>query len=215
MGTYAEAIARIQEDLGNRTGTVTLARIQARFPIALRELESGKTLPKFLLQEDVALVLPIGDSSVTLPTGYIRWHTAPHFTVAGEDVPTFLRPKPYEDAYFANLTTEASGPEVFAIRKTTIDFINTADTTYNMIWSYYKHSSPLTDPNGTNEWLSDEGAGQDWLIGEVGWRVAMSLRDKEGASLFDNLRKTARASVLGEIIVSEDNDGPLIMGVNL
>jgi|SRR5882672_6621047 len=213
---FSDAVARVLEDLGNKGGTVIPARVKQRFQVAQRDLESGKSLPRFLIVEDAPLVLTVGTSSVALPTGFIRWETKPHFTPTNSDEPFFVEPKnDYQSAVEANASIESGGPSIFLIRQSTIEFIKTADRTYNLVWSYYKHADLLSSDGGTNAWLSDEGAGADWLIGETGWRMALSLRDPDGEKIFAQLRQSGRAATFGELIAQEESMGPLIMGANL
>jgi hypothetical protein len=216
--TLGDAIDRICEDLGNRGGsTVLRARTKERIYAAQRDLESGKTLPKFLVQEDATLTLLSGASSLALPTGFIRVETAPHFVPSGASSPVFLQQKlNYQEAVeAARSSTSTDLLTTFVIRKSTIDFINTAAQNYTFLWNYYKHADIPAADSDTNAWLSDTGAGADWLIGEAGWRMALSIRDKEALTVFTQLRQSGRAAVFGEIVAEEDSAGPFIMGADL
>lgn len=209
------AIAQIMRDLGNRTGTYISTLVLDKLIEAQVDLESGKTLPKFLLVEDAALVLSVGTFSTALPTGFIRWTTKPHYTPTGEDEPFFIEPKvDYESALKAQSQTSRTGPQVFVIRQSTINFITTADVTYNLVWSYYAHAQVLSS-NVENAWLGNQSGGAQWLIGEAGWRSAMVLRDADAITIFDRIRTSGRAACFGETIAAEDSMGPIIMGANL
>lgn len=206
------AVARIQDGLGFTTRQAN--KIVLRLQEAQRELEKGKTLPSFLLQEDQTLALLVGTSTVVKPAGFLRIDDSfkPYFIPTGEISPSFLSVKRnLTDALEANLDDEAASPQVMVVRNTVIDFINEADTNYTIVWQYYKSADLLTT-NIENAWLANA---PDWLIGEAGWRMAMDLRDKDAVVIFDNLRKTGRAAVFGEIVASEEASGPLIMGANL
>lgn len=206
------AVTRIQDGLGfaSRQSDKIVLRLQE----AQRELEKGKTLPKFLLQEDQTLALLTGDTTVALPTGFLRIDDSfkPYFIASGETSPSFLSVKRnFTDAFEANFSTDTSSPSVMTIRGSVVDFIQTADADYDVIWQYYK-SGVLLTADVENEWLA--GA-PEWLIGEAGWRMAMDARDKDAVVIFDNLRKTGRAAVFGEIVAAEESSGPLVMGANL
>lgn len=206
------AVVRIQDGLGfaTRQASIIILRLQE----AQRDLEKGKTLPKFLLQEDQPLTLVSGTHTIALPTGFLRMDddNPPHFTPTGESQPTFISMKrSYKEAVVANATTEPAAPVVGVIRNSVIDFIVNADMNYSLLWNYYKAASLLTT-NIENEWLANA---PEWLIGEAGWRMAMDARDKDAVSIFEALRKSGRAAVFGEIIASEEASGPLVMGANL
>lgn len=210
--TRTEAITRIQDGLGFAVRQE--AKIILRLKEAQRDLEKGKTLPKFLLQEDQTLTLLNNTSTVALPTGFLRIDddNPPHFFVAGEVKPTFISMKRnYRDALEANYSDEPSGPKVAVIRNSVIDFITTADADYTLTWNYYKAADVL-DSDAENAWLANAS---DWLIGEAGWRLAQDNRDKDAMALFQNLLTRGRAATFGEILAAEDSSGPLIMGANL
>lgn len=212
------AVARIQDGLGfaNRQTDKIILRLQE----AQRELEKGKTLPRFLLQESQVLVLNAGDYTVALPTGFLRMQdSAPlHFQVNSLATSSFLRvTTDYKLALEASTATadeDANGPgrpSIALLRATTINFLVQADQEYRFIWDYYK-AADILDSNIENAWLQNA---PEWLIGEAGWRMAMDVRDKDAVVVFDNLRKTGRAAIFGEIIAYEDSTGPLVMGANL
>lgn len=206
------AVTRIQDGLGfaSRQSDKIVLRLQE----AQRELEAGKTLPPFLLQEEQTLSLLTGTSTVATPSGFLRIDDAfkPYFIASGETAPTFLQVKRnFTDAFEANFDGESQGPKVMVVRKATIDFINNADVDYTVIWQYYK-AADLLVTDIENAWLLHA---PDWLIGEAGWRMAMDARDKDAVVIFDNLRKTGRAATFGEIVAGEEASGPLIMGANL
>lgn len=207
----AAAISRIQEGLGFavRQETVIISRLKE----AQRELERGKTLPKFLLQEDETLVLAIGDSTAPLPARFLRIDDSfvPYFISPDTDLPVYLRVVgSYTDARQANISDEAETPTVMVIREATIDFINPVSAVTTVFWQYYKAATVL-DADAENEWLEETQGAPEWLIGEAGYRMAKNLRDKDATADFDDMRKTARASCLAEIIADEEASGPVVM----
>jgi hypothetical protein len=177
---------------------------------AQRDLESGKTLPPFLIQQDATLLLTAGEHTVAIPEGFIREvdDELPHYVVNERIVPQFLQRKRYQDAVVANMRAERAGPKIYVVRRGVLDFINVADRSYTLIWSYYKKAVVL-DSNVENVWLRDAA---EWLIGESGWRIAQDLRDQAAAQIFDGIRTRGRAAVFGEIVAAEESAGPVAMG---
>jgi hypothetical protein len=213
--TRSEAVIRINDGLGFRPSGHSLEpKIILRLQEAQRDLEKGKTLPRFLIQENQTLTLLADTHSVLLPTGFIRESddNRLHFFNQSSDIAQYLKPKRYSDAVVSNLREQGPvGPSIYVIRNQTIDFITLADVDYVLSWDYYKADAVLqTDVE--NAWLREAS---EWLIGEAGYRMAKDLRDADGVQLFDGLRTQGRAAVFGDIIADEDSGGPLIMGVNL
>jgi hypothetical protein len=207
-----DAITRIQNGLGfaERQFDTIVLRLQE----AQRDLERGKTLPRFLLQEDQTFTVLAGEHSAPLPAGFLRVDddNPPHFTPNPVSGPQFVQLKrSYKDTFRANFSSIRSGPKVAVIRNTSIDFIAPSDADYTFTWSYYKAGLLLDSPI-ENEWLA--GA-PEWLIGEAGYRLAMDNRDKDAVSLFQALMTKGRAACLGDIIADEESVGPQYMGMGL
>ncbi len=217
------AIARINQGIGFRAaGNALEANIILMLQEAQRDLEKGKTLPRFLLQESQPLTLDAGTHTVALPTGFLRDsdENPIHFFPVTTTRPRYLTRYGYRVASEATdlvqendpaQTAESGAPERYAIRKATIDFIVNADQTYTLYWDYYKADAVL-DSNITNEWLENAS---EWLIGEAGWRLAMDLGNVDAVAKFDQMRKAGNRAVIGEEIASEISSGPLRMGANL
>jgi hypothetical protein len=196
---------------------------------AQRDLERGKTLPKFLLQENQTLTLLAGQHTITYPSGFIRENdeTRIRFFPPTSSVPRFLVRKMYIDAVQANIfsatdpdtTVEPVAPSVYVMRRSSIDFITVADQNYTLYWDYYKAADPLTS-NIENAWLVSDpttprlGA-PEWLIGEAGLRIARDLGNANAISIFSEMRQAGRAACFGEVIAEEDASGPVQMGANL
>lgn len=217
--TRTEAIARIHRGLGFRTGLDSVIIDALRE--AQRDLENGKTLPPFLLQESAVLNLLVGTNTVALPTRFIRVEVDPHFTPLNEESPTFLVAKSsYEDALAAYASEPSGGPAIYVVRRRlgVLDFIVTADRNYTLTWSYYRGAESLA-ADVENDWLANfngrENPGADWLMGRAGYIVAKDLRDKDAMATFDDMATRGRAALLGEIIAQEDDSGPYVMGANL
>lgn len=221
--TRAEAIARINQGIGFRaSGNALEANMLLMLQEAQRELEKGKTLPRFLLQEDQTLSLLANTHTVALPTGFIREsdETRIRFFPPTSSRPRFLDRRFYIDAVESTtrniagstLPIEAAPPEVYVIRKSTIDFIVNANQNYTLIWDYYKAADIITGAVTNNAWLDNA---PDWLVGEAGWRLAMDLRDNDAVQKFDTMRKNGRGAIFGEEIAAETASAPLQMGANL
>lgn len=208
----SEAVARIQEGLGfaTRRSDTILARMKE----AQRDFEKGKTLPKFLLQEDQALTLLSGAHSVALPTDFLRVDddALPRFTDSVTLKPTFISiVRSYSAAVAALAGSTSTTPRTAVIRQSTIDFIIDATQTYTFTWNYYKADAEIT-LGAENLWLANAA---DWIIGEAGYRMAKNARDQAAMADFGELRTQGRAAVFGEIIASEEAAGPVAMGEDL
>lgn len=216
----SDAVTRIKEGLGFLTGSHHDNRIIARLNEAMWHLEHGTSLPKFLIQQDETLLLNEGEYSIALPTGFIRVvdDEKVHYRPEDSTIPVFLARRYYTDAQLAYARYESGAiiinsraPEVYVIRKSTIDFVAPANDDYTLYWSYYKGGDTITS-GAENVWLLNSPY---WLIGEAGYRMAKDTRDGDAVALFDDMRKTGRAAQLGEQVAEELADGPLEMGANL
>jgi len=215
------AIQRINDGLGFRLqGNVLEPKILLRLQEAQRDLEKGKSLPKFLLVEDQSFVVAEGEHAVALPDGFLRLddENLPHYTNLDTFLPQYLESvRSYSDAVLRITTLQRPGepsqtvvaPRLFVIRNSTIDFITSADRTYTVGWSYYKAADVLSDLVPTNAWLLNA---PEWLISEAGFRLAKDLRDTTATDLFEDMRQRARAAIFGELIADEDAGGPIVMG---
>lgn len=207
------AVERIQAGIGFRTDLS--ATIVLRLQEAQDELEHGKTLPRFLIEEDATLTLTVATNSVSLPTGFLREvdDELPRYTQSGATTPTFIKRKYFPDAREAYELDETGGPKVYSLRKSSLYFFPTADQTYSLTWSYYKKADPLTT-NVENAWLAAD-VGKWLLIGEAGFRVAKDLRDQSAQDLFNDMRARARAALYGDVVLDEFSAGPIALGEGL
>jgi hypothetical protein len=204
-----QAVARIQQGLGfmNRQASVILSRLQE----AQKDFEKGKTLPKFLLQEDQTLTLLTGTSSVNLPAGFLRVDddALPHYIDATNQTATFISiVRSFTEALRSNYDPDSNAPRVAVIRKSKIDFINEVSSTYTLTWNYYKADDVISGAS-ENQWLANA---TDWIIGEAGYRMASDVHNVEAMAKFDRLRTQGRAAVFADIIASEEQSGPIMMG---
>jgi hypothetical protein len=189
---------------------------------AQRDLERGKTLPKFLLLEDQPLTLAMGTHEIPLPEDFLRADdNNPLYYVADDShlVHYLTQYRYYRDAVAAVAaqqrpdqpaqTTDA--PSLYVIRGGTIDFITFADMNYDLTWSYYRRDAVLTS-NIENLWLANA---PEWLIGEAGIRMAADKRDKGGIELFTNIMQKGRMAIFADDLAAEDAAGPIAMGARL
>lgn len=220
--TRTEAIQRINDGIGFRpTGNPLEPTIIKRLQEAQRDLEHGKTLPKFLVQEDQPLVLLPDTHTIALPTGFLRDvdETGIRFYTPGKQTPRFLKRVYYKDGIQASAFVsehdpsepiQRRAPQFYVIRRTNIDFITVANVTYNLVWDYYKAATVL-NTDDENEWLK---YAPEWLIGEAGLRLARSLGNQQAQTEFEAVRTAGRASVFADDITNELSSGPLAMGGN-
>lgn len=179
-----------------------------------KDLEQGKTLPRFLVQEDQPLVLTAGTHSTALPTGFLLVDDENHlhYTRSDSNQPFFLKQRSYQEALEANIKPDnpPSSPKVYVIRNSTVDFITTADKTYNLVWNYFKGADVLTT-DIENAWLNNAPL---WLIGEAGFTIALDKRNASAIDLFDKMRTKGRAAAFGELLIDETAGDPIVMGSN-
>lgn len=209
------AVQRINDGLGfMASGNAMESKIILRLQEAQRDLEKGKTLPKFLLIEDATLSLLSGTHSVALPAGFLRLDddNLPHWFPDGGIEPVFLQQRFYSDAMSANLRNSqpTTFPSIFVLRNTILDFITTANIDYTLTWNYYKAADLLTT-NIENLWLQHAS---DWLIGKAGARFARDARDGDALALFEAMEKEGRAAAFADDLLRETSGGPLQMGAN-
>lgn len=210
--TRDEAVARIQDGLGfaERQSDKIILRLQE----AQRDLEQGKTLPKFLLRENQELTTALLANEIALPSDYLRFSDdyTPFYFSSGFKVNKL---KVYKDFYGTFDRSwnglRATPPAIFTIRNNVINLINPADGVYTIFWEYYGKAALLTS-NIENDWLENAS---DWLIGLAGERMARDVRDKDGMAIFSTLKTEGRAACFGEILADEDDMGPTQMGINL
>lgn len=222
MVTRTQAVQRINRDIGFRpAGNPLEATIVDVLQEAQRDLEKGKTLPKFLLLEDQTLTFTAGTHTIAKPARFLREsdEVRIRFFPTSSTVPRFLTRKLYIDAVEANLkphnspnsSIQPTAPSVYVMRQSTIDFITVADATYTLYWDYYQSDLVLTT-DIENLWLKNAS---DWLIGEAGLRLATSLGNQQAVGAFTNLEARGRAAAFAEDIASEEASGPFVMGLNL
>lgn len=222
--TRTEAVQRINDGIGFRAaGNALEPTIIRRLQEAQRDLEKGKTLPRFLILEDQTLSLLAGTHAVALPVGFlrdvddvgIRFYNPVNSSKARFLKRVYLKDGIQASSFVSEMDPsepiQRRAPQFYAIRKTTIDFISVVSTDFTLIWDYYKAADLLTT-DVENAWLK---YAPEWLIGEAGLRLARSLGNQQALAEFDAVRTAGRAAIFGEDLAAELSSGPLEMGGNL
>jgi len=211
--TGADAVLRISDGLGFRTGIDQL--LLRRLQEAQKSLESGKTLPRFLLQEDQSISIS-GSNVAALPTDFIRMDES--------ELVKFIDPDTGGTKFVKPVNSLAMGLEAFKdststiplavlVRKATLYFFPTTLTApFTFTWSYYKRAAVIA-LGSENEWLGNKEGGAEWLIGEAGSRAAGDLGNAR-KQFFDAMALKGRADLFGEIIEKEMQSGPVIVGAD-
>jgi hypothetical protein len=216
----SEAIAIIKRGLGFRPTQDTA--IIAALKEAQRTLELGHTLPNFLLAYDAAVAVTNGSPTITLPTGFIRFHDDYQlYYVNSSGARVFLPRKNYTEAYQAYVAsgdengqvtvTTYTYPQVLVQRgKSSAILIPTPAIGFTAYLTYYK-AAALLDTDIENEWLANA---PDVLIGMAGMTVAGNVRDKDALAEFTRRANMGGKSLMGDIVEDELAGRPLVMGRN-
>jgi hypothetical protein len=203
------AVTRIAEGLGFRVDQND--RIVLRMQEEQRDLERGKTLPKFLIREDATLTTVTNQAYVDLPSDFLRRaDRLPRYTALTTDISTDIPWRSYDAAYKAYADSDAAGPKVLVLRHDTIYIFPTPDRAYTITWDYYKKDTILSS-DVENLWLENA---PELIIGGAGLRLAYDLRNKEAIAVFTNMYKAARVAWFNEDVVQELDDQPLLVGAN-
>lgn len=203
------AVARIQQGLGFRSDqadAIVSALLEEQ-----RDLEKGETLPEFMLREDQSLNLVAGTNSVALPTDFLRRaktliHYVPIYSTRSKDIPW----RDFDEARNAYSRFDPHGPEVVAIRQSTLWFEPLPDQNYTLTWSYYRKADLLTS-DIENLWLANA---PELLIGGAGVRIAQDMRNQTAVQLFATMRQRAKDSVFKETVLDEADDVQVLGGNN-
>ena len=203
------AISRIQRGLGFRTD------LNDEIALALQEqqrlLEQGKTLPKFMKEEDQTISVVASTQSYFLPERFIRVSDEESvYWVDSDNVSHEIVRRPFAEARGYYSETDAGAPEAYSIRKDTIYFWPVPDTGYSVVWTYYKGGELLTS-NVENTWLANV---PDLLIGLAGISIATDVRDKDAFATFTALAQAAAEAMLNNVALDELSDMPVALGRN-
>lgn len=212
------AVARIQRGLGFRDDLVD--EIVASLQEARRLLETGRSLPSFLLQDEQTLAVPAGTANVDLPDGFIReWQEQPlRYTSASDaNKVVFLEKLDYKigEARFPP-DTDPGAPLAYSILSNSIKFWPAErDVAYTLRWAYYKHSIELSSNVADNEWLDEDVGAPEALIGRAGMIIAADLEDTGSLQKFSSMYSIAWNGITTEDELNDEENRPLAMGSRL
>lgn len=214
------AVAEIKRGLGFRQtqdSSIILALQSAQ-----RILETGRTLPDWMIEYDGLITVTADDPNFALPTGFIRMHDDYDLYYTNSDgARVFLPRKNYTEGYQAYVASGAeddevdvptsSYPQVWVQRSKTAGlFIPTPAVSFSAYLTYYK-AGVLLDSNVENVWLANA---PDLLIGLAGIKIAGPLRDKDALATFTTQYKMGQGSFMGEVVENELAGRGLVMGRN-
>ena len=208
--TRDEAIAEIQWHLGNRgdlSDKIVLALARAQ-----RQLETGRTLPWFLKQEDATANLPLGSSEILFPSGFLREIDDEAFHYQGATGLFYLEKMDLRTGTRRFNADNAGKPRAYAIREVSWKFWPARDATYNLTYSFYKTAGTLASNVTDNAWLVNA---PETLIGKAGGIIASVIAHDRAKALFDEMFLTAFAEVLAENEIRQRENLPLYMGGRL
>lgn len=217
----SEAVTIIKRGLGFRQtqeSSITAALQQAQ-----RELETGKTLPDWLLTYDEAITVTANNPEITLPNRFLRFHDGYQFYyINSNSARVFLPRKQYTEAYTAYVasgeeddsavidTAGQYGQVLVQKNKTSALIIPTPTVSYTAYLTFYQGALPLTS-DIENAWLLNA---PDYLIGLAGGIVAGNLRDKDAISVFGAQAQRGKNAFIGDVVETELAGRPLVMGRN-
>lgn len=208
------AIEQVRKGLSFRASSTNLnARIVECLQRAQRNLEMGKTFPKFLIEEDATLSGLAGNSTIDFPIGFLRIVEEENIWWNGD---SSNDRRELQKASLKQLKTLWTGttqvtPVAYALRKDSIQIFPTPDVAHTYTWSYYKAADLLDDDGDENVWLLNA---PDLLIAEAGLIVAADLQDDAAATKFAAMQSSAQSALFFKIIDDELQDEYVIMGGN-
>lgn len=214
--TRDDAVARIQQGLGFRTDLTD--NIVAALKEAQRYLETGRSLPGFLMLESQPLLVPAGSAGVPLPTRFIReWEEDPPHYVSPVDKTCMVFPEKIDyNIGLKRFVGSQSGPPIaYTLRDTTMVFWPARDINYTLTWSYFQHSKDLTTNATNNEWLDELNGMPEALIGRAGMIIAADLADTPSLQKFSSMYSVAWAAATSEDQLHDEENRPLAMGARL
>jgi hypothetical protein len=213
------AITIIKRGLGFRQ--TQDAAIIAALQQVQRDLETGRTLPSWLVAFDAPIAVTANVATATLPTGFLRVHEDyPLYYVNSDGAKVFVPRRNYDEAYQAYVASgsasdspapAAQTPSVYVQRtKTTIEWIPKPTTSFTAFITHYKAAQVL-DSDIENAWLANAA---NYIIGLAGVQVAGDLRDAGAMQKFAQMAKMGNQSFINDVVEDELAGRPLIMGRN-
>jgi len=215
--TRDEAVAHIQMQLGFRT--TLSSSIISQLQLAQQNLETGPTLPWFLISEDSYIRTEDGEQRVPLPTDFLEEADEAVLRYIPDDLSAenpevdlirdeydVLR-KNYMDT--ATGTIKTGPPEAYALFGEYFRVFPTPDDDYLIRMIYYQQDDLLTT-NIENQWLKYI---PKLLMGLAGKQLSGGpLRDQVAFSTFDAWEKEGRAMLLSKEIRRDISNRNLQVG---
>ena len=214
------AVAEMKRGLGFRPNMDTT--IIEALKAAQRILETGRTLPEWLLEFDANVAVTADNPAITLPTGFLRMHDDYDLYYTNTDnARVFISRRNFTEAYQAYVASgdeddhveqaNSSYPQVWVMRgKSAGILVPTPTVSFTAKLTYYKAAQVL-DSNVENAWLLNA---PDLLIGLAGIKVAGTLRDKDAVAAFTTQYKMGQGSFMGDVVENELAGRGLVMGRN-
>lgn len=210
----SEAMTILKRGLGFRQ--TQDAAIIAALRTAQRDLEAGKTLPNWLLEFDVEIPVTADTATITMPTGFLRFHDDYELYYLNDDGVAITLPRrtPQEAvaAYPEGSTTDTDGyPRVMVLNSPTrATLVPTPTVSFTAKLTYYKAAEVL-DTDIENAWLRNAA---NYIIGLAGMSVAGDVRDAGALQRFTAMARLGGQGYFAEIVEQELAGRPLIMGRN-
>lgn len=205
----AEAVDEIQVGLKFRNDQDD--NIKKRLTRAQELLQQGLTLPWFLIVENQPLLVTTGDSTVGLPTNFIRelsegrglnWLTS-------EGKRVWPRKMSRDEALGVFQGSSSGYAKAYVLKKSEFELFPAPGQNYTLYLDYYKKALPITNP--LNEWLVNAPY---LLIGTAGASMARTLGIKDAQEEFEVMVDSAWKGLFKEIIQREISNRRYLFGRN-
>lgn len=178
-----------------------------------RDLEKGKSLPQFILEEDATITGAGGVSTAAIPSDFIRLaeEHVPVWTSASGSQSRELKIDSYGYLRGVWFNSTVTNPVAMAIRKSTFKIFPTPSSSWTITYSYYKKQAVPSAPGDENAWMLNV---PDLMINGAGMRFAADRQDQDAAKKFSTLYASFYASYLASIVDGETQDQAVLMGGN-
>lgn len=188
------------------------ALILEKLLITQRNLERGKTLPRFIITEDATFTGLANVATAAIPASFIRWveDAPPSYTTS---TGKYRELEVGDLQQLRRLWTGSSETTPFAIarRKSTIQLFPTPTLAWTVTYSYYAKQTVLALDADENAWMLEV---PDLMIAGAGFLLASDMGDQAGMEKFSGQWKTAYSAYFNQIIDDETADQTVILGGN-
>ena len=213
--TLDEMTAMMQRILAFRTNLE--APIAAELREAQRQLQRGRTLPYWLLEEDASLNFVAGTQYVPLPEDFLREAddgTPRYVPSSMPDSAFFLEKSDFNNAYQTFRVGERGYGKMYVVRRSTFWVFPIPIEDYTVTWTYYASEAFLQAGNDENEWSKRV---PNLLMGIAGLKLARDTREGAGDAVtrFAEMRSEGWRELLGDTLDREIVNRDYHMGENL